>query len=135
MLEADYPYTAKDGVCQYVESKGVVRGHGYKAAKSESVSSLLATIAEQVTSVRLHVSDSFRAYSSGIYDDKECGDQINHAINAVGYGKENGVQYVIIRNSWGTSWGEDGYMKIAATEDGPGICAVQMGPSAIPQTN
>ena len=49
---------------------------------------------------------------------------IDHAILAVGYGQEDNKWYYIVKNSWGSSWGEDGYIRIEATEDGAGICGV-----------
>jgi cathepsin L len=62
-------------------------------------------------------------YKEGIFDSEECGTSLDHAVTAVGYGKENGMEYYIVRNSWGPSWGEDGYIKIKAVE-GDGICGV-----------
>ena len=51
------------------------------------------------------------AYTSGILDDEDCL-VIDHAVAAVGYGSENGIDYWIIRNSWGASWGEEGYLRM-----------------------
>lgn len=66
----------------------------------------------------------FRNYSSGIISaDSGCPTEIDHAIVAVGYGVEDGVQYYIVRNSWGTSWGEDGYVRIE-TSGGRGTCGI-----------
>lgn len=67
----------------------------------------------------------FAAYMSGILDDPKCGTNLNHAVNSVGYGSENGKEYYIVRNSWGAAWGDSGYIKIAAV-DGKGICGIQM---------
>lgn len=66
-------------------------------------------------------------YSSGIYDYAECGTRSDHVTLIVGYGEENGSEYWIMKNSWGTGWGEDGYMRVAI-EDGKGICGIQMYP-------
>jgi len=58
----------------------------------------------------------------------ECGHKTDHAITAVGYGHEDGQEYYIVRNSWGASWGDDGYIKIAAEGPGRGVCGIQMAP-------
>ena len=79
-----------------------------------------------VDSVTIEADKSvFQMYKEGIFDSTECGTSLDHAVTAVGYGKENGKEYYIVRNSWGPMWGEDGYIKIAAVE-GDGICGVQM---------
>ena len=56
---------------------------------------------------------------------------MNHAMTAVAYGVENGVEYVVIKNQWGTSWGDKGYVKIARSDstDDAGICGIAMDPS------
>jgi len=69
--------------------------------------------------------NAFMNYSSGILT-KSCGTYLDHAIMAVGYGTENGVDYWIVRNSWGTDWGENGYIRIKADATGRGVCGVQM---------
>jgi len=66
-------------------------------------------------------------YKSGVLNNTNCGTTLDHAVLAVGYGVENGENYWLVKNSWGTSWGENGYIKIAAV-DGQGICGIQMGP-------
>ncbi|KAG6587364.1 papain-like cysteine protease C1 [Phytophthora cinnamomi] len=61
--------------------------------------------------------DGFRHYAGGIYDAQDClsdGDEINHAVVVVGFGETDaGEKFWIIRNTWGTMWGEDGFMRIA----------------------
>jgi C1A family cysteine protease len=62
-------------------------------------------------------SDFFRHYRGGIIS-KGCGSNLDHAILAVGYGTEKGKDYFIIKNSWGTSWGERGFARIAIDQCG-----------------
>jgi len=64
-------------------------------------------------------------YTSGVMDSTACGTNLDHAVAAVGYGTEGGKDYYIVRNSWGASWGDQGYIKIAAVE-GKCICGIQM---------
>jgi len=64
-------------------------------------------------------------YSGGIFDSAACGTKLDHAVAAVGYGSEGGKEYYIVRNSWSASWGDMGYIKIAA-EPGAGICGIQL---------
>jgi len=72
-------------------------------------------------------------YTGGVLNSSACGTQLDHAITAVGYGTEGTQDYYIVRNSWGASWGDQGYIKIAAVE-GRGICGIQM-QSLYPSTN
>lgn len=52
-----------------------------------------------------------------------CPANIDHAISAVGWGVEGKQNYYIVRNSWGSSWGEDGYVRIQLS-DGEGVCGI-----------
>ena len=68
-------------------------------------------------SVQLNAqSHRFKYYYGGIIDSKDCKPKANHAVLAVGYGrdKKTGKEYFIIKNSWGYAWGESGYARIAA---------------------
>ena len=62
----------------------------------------------------------FQMYTGGIVDDSACGTSLNHGVLAVGYGEN----YWIVKNSWGASWGDKGYIKIAYKETGAGICGI-----------
>jgi len=115
-LEEDYPYTAKDGKCQFNKEKGAAKITGYKSVKSASESDLAAKIAEMgPASIAIDAGQwSFQMYKEGIYDEPSCSSsRLNHAVGCVGYGSENGVNYWIVRNSWGTSWGEQGYIRMS----------------------
>lgn len=68
---------------------------------------------------------AFQMYTGGILDSADCGTQVDHMLLAVGYGTQDGTDYYILQNTWGASWGDRGYIKIASNGDGPGICGVQ----------
>lgn len=130
--QSEYPYKAADGSCK--AKTGHVKVTTYHKVTPKSSSQLMAAIAKGPVSVSVNASSSaFRSYKSGIVNSTSCGTTTNHAILAVGYGSENGKPYYIVRNSWGSSWGDHGYIKIAAV-DGIGICAIQSHPSW-PETN
>jgi hypothetical protein len=67
-------------------------------------------------------------YGGGIYSG-ECGTKPDHGVAIVGYGEEDGAKYWIIKNSWGTSWGENGFMKLARTPTPGGQCGINQYPS------
>ena len=51
-------------------------------------------------------------YAGGIITELSCGHDVNHAALVVGYGSENGLEYFLVKNSWGETWGDAGYVKI-----------------------
>ena len=69
--------------------------------------------------------ESFQFYSKGVYREEECSpENLDHGVLAVGYGVEprTGEAYWLVKNSWGTTWGEGGYVKIAKDEEN--MCGV-----------
>ena len=76
----------------------------------------------------------FQSYAGGILTDSLlCGTDLDHAVEIVGYGEENGIKYWTVRNSWGDEWGEKGYVRIQrsdSTEDA-GVCGIAVEPSFI----
>jgi cathepsin L len=115
MTEDDYPYTGQDGTCKYDSSKGVTQVTGYITVTEDSESDLEAKVAQYgPAAIAIDASHySFQLYSSGIYDESSCSpENLDHAVGCVGYGTESGTAYWIVRNSWGTSWGENGYIRM-----------------------
>jgi cathepsin L len=115
MLETDYPYTGKDGNCKFSASKGITQVKGYITIVEDSEADLEAKVAQYgPAAIAIDASHySFQLYSSGIYDEASCApENLDHAVGCVGYGTEGGKNYWIVRNSWGTSWGENGYVRM-----------------------
>ncbi|KPP73931.1 cathepsin L1-like [Scleropages formosus] len=119
--EDTYPYTAMDGQpCLYESSRIVARIKDYRfipAGDEEALANAVATIGPITVALDADHS-SFMFYSSGIYEEPKCNpENLNHAVLLVGYGTEGKKEYWIIKNSWGRSWGENGYMRIARNKD------------------
>jgi len=105
-----------------------VEDTGYTNVRANSVSQMKAAVEQQPLSVSIQANKMvFQTYTSGIFDSTACGTRLDHATLVVGWGSEGGQDYWIMKNSWGTSWGEKGYMRLAI-EDGNGICGIQKEP-------
>ena len=74
----------------------------------------------------------FQTYKSGVLNSTTCGTNLDHAVLAVGWGNDatSGLDYWLVKNSWNTTWGDKGYIKLAIV-DGNGICGVQMEPLTV----
>ncbi|XP_069047746.1 digestive cysteine proteinase 2 [Lepisosteus oculatus] len=114
--EATYPYTSLDNQpCSYDKRKSVVKIKDYKfipAGDEQALADAVATIGPITVAVDAD-NPSFMFYNSGIYEEPNCdANNLSHAVLLVGYGSEGGKDYWIIKNSWGTGWGENGYMRM-----------------------
>ena len=79
---------------------------------------MISAIVAQPVAVAVDAGSSgFQLYRSGVF---------NHGVLATGYGSLNGVQYWKVKNSWGQSWGNSGYINLLRSTDGPGQCGILM---------
>jgi len=115
---SDYPYTSgggRTGICKFSAGKVNVKISGYKSiAKGE------ANVHTGLSSGPLSIcvaAEAFQTYNSGIL--KRCPGGIDHCVQAVGY--KDSDNYWLVRNSWGTSWGEKGLIRL---EQGKNICKI-----------
>ncbi|KAG5900618.1 hypothetical protein JTB14_017470 [Gonioctena quinquepunctata] len=113
-LEENYPYKEEDSTCKYNESIVAVKVKSYEVVKANDENELQKAVATKgPVSVAICASFWFQLYSSGVLDDSDCGnlpEDMNHAVLAVGYGTQDGTDYWIVKNSWGPTWGMDGYV-------------------------
>ncbi|XAR74023.1 Actinidain [Bertholletia excelsa] len=111
--EEDYPYKGIDDQCDPARKNAkVVSIDGYEDVPPYDEKALMKAVAHQPVSVAIESSGrAFQLYQSGIFTG-ECGMALDHGVAVVGYGTENGVDYWFVRNSWGTSWGEKGYLRM-----------------------
>jgi len=123
--ESDYPYTARDGTCKYVATKGVGKVTGYSDVTPNSPSQLQAAVAKGPTSVAIEADQMvFQGYTGGFIT-KGCGTNLDHGVLAVGYGTDaTAGDYFIVKNSWGASWGSQGYVNIAANTKNGNVCGI-----------
>lgn len=112
--EDDYPYKAVDGTCKFDSSKGINKIVTYEHGKQGDEDYLKTLSAQGVCDIAIDASQwSFQLYTSGIYDEPSCSSSfLDHAVGLVGYGTDDNVDYWLVRNSWGPSWGEKGYIRM-----------------------
>ncbi|CAG9319528.1 unnamed protein product [Blepharisma stoltei] len=132
-LEKEYPYTSgnstnsTNSTCDYMKViMPWVRITGYTDVLSNNATSLLSSVFRTPVSVAVDAT-SWQFYKSGVVT-KKCGTNLNHGVLAVSYNTAAKKPFYIVKNSWGTQWGEDGYIKVGIQE-GKGVCGIQMAPS------
>uniref|UniRef100_A0A667ZIC2 Cathepsin 12 n=1 Tax=Myripristis murdjan TaxID=586833 RepID=A0A667ZIC2_9TELE len=121
-----YPYTSVDTQpCFYDSRLSVAHISDYRfipKGDEQALADAVATIGPITVAIDAD-HPSFLFYSSGIYEEPNCNpNNLSHAVLLVGYGSEEGQDYWIIKNSWGTSWGEGGYMRLI--RDGSNTCGI-----------
>jgi cathepsin L len=112
--EGSYPYKATKGTCKSGTFGATITAYGEVVKGSES-DLQTQTYSHGPVSVCIDASNySFQLYSSGVYDESRCNpNNLDHAVLVVGWGTESGKDYWLVKNSWGTSWGESGYIKMS----------------------
>lgn len=132
--EASYPYTSGTTktagscatTCANVANSKVA---AFVDVSPNSDSAMMAAIAQQPVSVAIEADQKeFQLYKSGVFTGS-CGTNLDHGVLVVGYGSESGGDYYLVKNSWSTTWGDQGYIKLgrgSQYNNGAGQCGVLM---------
>ena len=129
---ASYPYTATDGKCK--SCSAVAHFSSCSDVKPNDQISLLNAVALGPVSVAISADTRyFQSYTSGILDSVACYTELDHGVLITGYGTDNGQKYWNVKNSWSSTWGEQGYVRILRSDSNndAGICGIAMQPSYI----
>jgi cathepsin L len=120
-MEVDYPYDAKDEKCHFKRKFVGANDTGYvDVPKGDEVKLKEAIATIGPISVAIDAShQSFQLYHSGVYDEEDCSStQLDHGVLAIGYGtNDEGIDYYIVKNSWGETWGQKGYIMMSRNKE------------------
>ena len=139
-LASEYPYVSgkskTEGSCQNKNCGSVLKFEGASCNDVTPNDELLLkfAVAQQPVAIAIEADTRyFQFYAGGILDSVECGTKLDHGVLIAGFGEEDGKKYWLVKNSWSTSWGEEGYVRIARSDsrNNEGICGVAMQPSFI----
>jgi C1A family cysteine protease len=132
--EAAYPYKGVDGSCATTRCASAVGTSPltcYDIPENNQVA-LKAAVAITPVSIAIEADKRiFQSYSSGVITGTQCGTNLDHGVLIVGYGEERGAKYWLVKNSWDTTWGDEGYIKIGRSDsaDDAGVCGIAMSAS------
>tara|TARA_B110000091_G_scaffold210545_1_gene253554 strand:- start:3110 stop:4213 length:1104 start_codon:yes stop_codon:yes gene_type:complete len=130
--ETSYPYvsgtTKKAGTCETVcDNIGDSKVVSFHDVSKSSDTAMMTALSQQPVSIAIQADQQdFQLYKSGVFSGS-CGTQLDHGVLAVGYGSDDGSDYYLVKNSWSSSWGLNGYIKLGRGDkynNGQGQCGM-----------
>lgn len=129
--ESAYPYTGKDGTCSSSGKSNAAKISKFVDVPEGSQAQLKAAVAQQPVSVAVEADQfSWQFYFGGVLT-MFCGKNLDHGVLAVGYGVDGSNAYWKVKNSWGSGWGESGYIRIKRDDNDTtgGLCGIALSAS------
>merc|ERR1711904_128997 len=121
--EKDYPFAGKNGKCSYKKPGAVVKKWQWVDSDEAKIATALSTYGPLSVSVNDGGKGGpWMSYKSGVLSGSGCSGDLNHGVTLVGYGTDGGKDYWIVKNSWGSAWGEEGYIRLERGTCQCGIC-------------
>jgi KDEL-tailed cysteine endopeptidase len=130
--EKSYPYSSGTGLAGkcHPGCQPVVTLTGYVDVPTKNEVALKAAVAKQPVSIAIEADkQAFQFYKGGVLSDPTCGTKLDHGVLIVGYGTDMGKDYWKVKNSWGPTWGEHGYIRLARGTTGAGECGLAVQPT------
>ncbi len=125
-FESKYPYKGVTSKCTYTDAIKAFTINDCAEVPANKTIALQSAVAKQPVSISVEADTlAFQLYKRGVFSGK-CGTNLDHGIVLTGYGNLDGADFWKARNSWGSTWGMNGYILIARGVDGPGQCGILM---------
>lgn len=134
--ESAYPYQGSTGTCDESKISPVAQNDGFVQLERNNYTDLVTAVATKGP-ISISVAAGglgWQLYSGGVYSDSGavhpflCNFDMDHAVQLVGYGEDGGKMYWLVRNSWGSGWGESGYIRVERHGEGNEPCGTDKTP-------
>lgn len=128
LSEASYAYTARDGTCKHSGNVILPKGSitGYKHLPPNNAQALMSAVITGAVVVAVESAGfAFKSYSSGVLT-ANCGTNLDNQMLLVGYDRTGELPYWLVQNSWGASWGDQGFIKLSMKAGAEGMCGILM---------
>lgn len=125
--ESSYPYNATENTCQYSSSKATKTNAGWNCVAQKNVQDLKGAASQQPVGIAVQADEAAWQFYGGGVVSSGCGDALNHAVLLTGWANIGGTNAWLVKNSWGSDWGNGGYIYISqavSKKETYGVCGI-----------